>query len=651
MVLLLLLTAAHARDAALLCAVQDPIEADQTRGQVLQKGWFETMRPIDPGLATPTIDVLVAYDAVLVYPHADFLDPVGLGDVLAAYLEAGGGVVLGYGAFSDDQGLAGAFVPYLPLLPGPREQGGSGLVPVIPDHPVLVGTTWFDAGDGHRTATAGLAPGAVLVATWDDGLPLVATRETPGIGRVVALNLMPTPDTVRPGYWNRDCDVDDLLARALLWTTGYVWPFSDVCWAGTVLARDRNCNGVEAVDELPVDLGDPRCAETIDPVTGAPYPNRDEYLDYELHGCRYPVTALDPDQDGFGEGGIDVWGEDGLVDYSVLLSCDNCPYEWNPLQEDFDCDAWGDVCDTCVDVIGPPDNGDELVPWGADPWGDVCDPCPDDYNLDPPLDADGDTVFDCVDNCVDIPNFDQLNQDFDLVGDVCDLCPTVSDLYGLDKDGDGIGDGCDNCDSVPNPDQANADGDLNGDVCDICPLFAWEDDGNRDGDMRADDCDLCPDAFSSNPDDDRDGDGVGDVCDLCPGEADPTNADTDVDGLGDVCDFCPALPGGDRDDDGDGYGNDCDRCPALSDDQRDSDGDRDGDACDPCPFLVTGRDLPDADADGVPDACDGCPDEPGPVCSASGLGLRGGGRTCATGPGSFWLALLILGGMRCSSRR
>ena len=46
---------------------------------------------------------------------------------------------------------------------------------------------------------------------------------------------------------------------------------------------------------------------------------------------------------------------------------------------------------------------------------------------------------------------------------------TVQNANQVDIDFDGLGDACDNCASVTNPNQADADADGLGDVCDNCP--------------------------------------------------------------------------------------------------------------------------------------------------------------------------------------
>jgi hypothetical protein len=65
---------------------------------------------------------------------------------------------------------------------------------------------------------------------------------------------------------------------------------------------------------------------------------------------------------------------------------DNCPFDYNPDQDDLDVDGIGDVCDD---------------------------------------DDDDDTIPDAVDNCPEIPNKLQMDQDGDHSGDACDVCPSV----------------------------------------------------------------------------------------------------------------------------------------------------------------------------------------------------------------------------------
>jgi parallel beta-helix repeat protein len=228
-------------------------------------------------------------------------------------------------------------------------------------------------------------------------------------------------------------------------------------------------------------------------------------------GCTYACfECLDSDNDG------------------ICNDVDNCPYDNNPGQENFDSDARGDACDNCVQVS----NDDQY-------------------------DFDGDGVGNACDNCWQTQNFLQLDKDNDCdllkqdsnywdgvkwlkdphCGDECDNCPDVSNPYQEDTDQgqtDGVGDACDNCPNDYNPWQEDTDGDGVGDACDNCNE-ANPDQTDTDKDGHADPCDNCPKVY--NPSQyDYDEDGVGDVCDNCPDHPNTNQWDVDSDGEGDACD-------------------------------------------------------------------------------------------------------------------
>lgn len=117
-------------------------------------------------------------------------------------------------------------------------------------------------------------------------------------------------------------------------------------------------------------------------------------------GYRFPFNCTLPPPSGNWTALMDD-GVDGCTPTChnrTLPMWDNCPNDYNPKQEDYDCDGVGDVCDNCKDIFNPRQLNAlgvmEQLNSDGDLFGDACDSCPTVVN-DPPgdLDSDGEVTY------------------------------------------------------------------------------------------------------------------------------------------------------------------------------------------------------------------------------------------------------------------
>lgn len=161
---------------------------------------------VDVRFSTPSLSTLLNYDAVLVWSNYAFFNSIALGDVLADYVDLGGGVVLAtfvwYGPTWDLEGRI--MTDYSPFA-----QAGSNLYTTAnlgvydAGHPIMEGVSTIS--ENYRDNVT-LTTDAVQVAAWDDDVPFVATK-----GHVVGMTLFPTQSA-----WTGD--VPTLIHNALVWS-------------------------------------------------------------------------------------------------------------------------------------------------------------------------------------------------------------------------------------------------------------------------------------------------------------------------------------------------------------------------------------------------------------------------------------------------
>ncbi len=170
----------------------------------------------DAGSSTPTLDDLSPYDGVILIANFPYSDPQALGDVLADYVDGGGGVVMTLASFIDGWDVGGRFFTdgYYPFTLGSGPIGFGMLAAFDASHPIMAGVS---AASGDLLGATTLAPGAEWVADWNIGQPFIATQGD----HVVGANVF----VADGGFWSGDVAL--ILHNAVLWSAGAAWLTAD----------------------------------------------------------------------------------------------------------------------------------------------------------------------------------------------------------------------------------------------------------------------------------------------------------------------------------------------------------------------------------------------------------------------------------------
>gem|GEM_PF-1866301 len=219
--------AALATDVAIVAAAgsgSGDARFTDPQAKLMGTGRFNVVDIIDAGVTTPSLQTLQQYDAVIVWSNLNYLDSAALGDVLADYVDGGGGVVIavfGNTTTSANRYLTGRWSPeYDVIVPrGGTSTGSASLGAILdPGHPLIQGVNTFAGGtSGFRPTTTSLAPGSTLVAQWSDGKPLTVAGALPNRADI---GFYPPSNAVSSTWWDQTTDGDILMANALEYVAG-----------------------------------------------------------------------------------------------------------------------------------------------------------------------------------------------------------------------------------------------------------------------------------------------------------------------------------------------------------------------------------------------------------------------------------------------
>ncbi|MCB9914793.1 MAG: hypothetical protein H6828_06535 [Planctomycetes bacterium] len=192
-----------------------------TQAKLAGGGDFSTVDIINAYSTTPTLLDLQPYAAVIVWSNIDFADSATLGDVLADYVDGGGGVVVATFANSEastNRHLTGRWtLGYEIILPGSGSQTGTATLGAVPQpgHPIMAGITNFSGGtSSYRPAVTTLTAGSSTIAEWSDGRVLVAEGTVPNR---IDLGFYPPSSDCSGGFWTSSTQGAELMRNALLY--------------------------------------------------------------------------------------------------------------------------------------------------------------------------------------------------------------------------------------------------------------------------------------------------------------------------------------------------------------------------------------------------------------------------------------------------
>jgi len=203
---------------AIAAADNNTCNLGDVQTKLISTGRFSSVDILDVMTTSPTLIELTAYDAVISWSNLTYSSGSQLGDVLADYVDAGGGVVMAVFATSTttpNRFLTGRWASggyeVIQSQSGNLANAQSLGAIVQPGHPLMAGVNTLSASLAFRATTTTLVQGSI-VAEWGDGSILAAVGTMPGR---VDLGVFPPSSDCSSTYWDAFTDGGILVANAL----------------------------------------------------------------------------------------------------------------------------------------------------------------------------------------------------------------------------------------------------------------------------------------------------------------------------------------------------------------------------------------------------------------------------------------------------
>ncbi len=178
------ITNASLTSLQILIAYSDVAAPTTLKNDLLAQPGVGAVDTFSASAGTPTLLQLENYQVVVAFSNTGYLDPITFGDNLADYLDAGGIVVaLNFDWFGGSQSLQGRWLSgnYTPFQNPGTTLFSSGTLGTFDSTSPLMASVSSLNSFYRETLTA--ASGATVVASWNDGAPLIAY-----IGRAIGIS-------------------------------------------------------------------------------------------------------------------------------------------------------------------------------------------------------------------------------------------------------------------------------------------------------------------------------------------------------------------------------------------------------------------------------------------------------------------------------